>query len=345
MDICCTGPPSVLDDAVVAAGSRIHYIPKSANCYRTAGRIAAILSNRKYDVIHSHFGHTAGGEAVAGARAHVPTVVSIHTSVPVSLYHWRTHPVLGHLRSAWLEWHRRLMDDRVTIYVGHSEANLRPFAPQWPPLDKRRYRVILNGVQFPISMPTRESARRSLQLAPDSLVLLHVGSFKEEKNHRGLFRILRLALDQGRDATLLVVGDGVRRELVKRAARECKVEHCIRFEGQQEDVWPYYAAADVFIFPSVVEGFGNVLIESQAAGLPIVASDIPPHRESVAPCQHRFLFPPEECDLAVRHVFTQLDASRRGTNGWVADSRRWARQFFSIERFASDLLKLYRDVR
>ncbi len=339
-DICCMGPRRELDEEFEQLGCRIYRIPKSANCFSTAKQFRRVLASRPYDLVHSNFGDTSGGIALATARTQIPLMVSIHNCGTVSLFRWKNRPLLGSIRKGWLNWHRRLMDKHVDMFVGHSETNITAYEPRWRS-NEYRYRVILNGITFPKRQMSKSEARRYLALEPSVPLLLHVGSFSEKKNHDGLLRVFRRVLNEYPRAKLVLVGDGALRHRLERKIRDLGMCENVLLQGIQRDVWPYYSAADVFVFPSHVEGFGNVLVESEVCGLPIVASDIPAHRESIAPAQHEFLFELPDYDHAAQLVKRQLDASKVGANHWVAESKRFATENFSIERYTSELAGFY----
>jgi glycosyltransferase involved in cell wall biosynthesis len=342
LDICCM-QPGVLDSEFVDFGCAIHRIPKTANFYTTSRYCRRILKQKKYDVVHSHLGYISGGIALAADSMDIPAVISFHSATALSLYHWRKIPGLRQLRELWLGWHRSLMERHGKAFVGHSHINLAAYAPTIKQQSKR-YMVIQNGVQFPGPLPNRKEIRRQLGLDDNVLVLLHVGSSRAEKNHLGLLEIFRHVTKQNPVSLLLLVGDVPLGHSVICKARELGLYDKIRLIGLQNDVWPFYVASDVFVFPSWIEGFGNVLVESQCVGLPVVASDIPANHESVAPMQHQFLFPLPRYDIAAEMVIEQAKARAAGKNPWVAGSKQHVYDNFSIERFAADLKQLYYDL-
>ncbi len=207
IDFCCTGPVGMLDSHFEALGCRIHRLTKTPNCYATARHLQRLLRHEHYDVVHSHLGHSSGGFTLGSDRLGVPSVVSFHSAMPLSLYRWRKRPVLGQLRSAWLSWHRRLIRRHAQMLVGHSQINLDGFAPDWR-RHHDRCRIIMNGVDFPAEHLPTEEARQRLGVDADANVLLHVGSMKPEKNHAGLLAIFQRVLKQKPRAQLVLVGDG-----------------------------------------------------------------------------------------------------------------------------------------
>lgn len=174
-----------------------------------------------------------------------------------------------------------------------------------------------------------------MKIPGGTFVLLHVGSFRPEKNHVGLLEIVRHVVKAIDPAVLICVGDGRERARIERAARERGLAAIVRFEGTQLDVKRYMAAADVLVFPSRFEGFGNVLVESQDAELPIVASDIAAHREVVAPPQHRFLFSLPDYRKAAYLISAQWRALQANDNCWVSTSAAWVRDRFAFAHVAA----------
>lgn len=155
-----------------------------------------------------------------------------------------------------------------------------------------RLHVVARGVDTALFNPARrsEALRQSWGAGPHTPVMLAVGRLAPEKN-LGLaieaFDALRAAHP---DARLVLVGDGP-----QRAALQARCPHAV-FAGLRrgEDLAAHYASADLFVFPSLTETFGNVTIEALASGLPVLAFDTAAARDWV----------------------------RHGHNGWVVPTDR-----------------------
>ncbi|EGF29410.1 glycosyltransferase [Rhodopirellula baltica] len=104
--------------------------------------------------------------------------------------------------------------------------------------------------------------------------ILAVGSFKKVKNFSMLIEAFALLCDRV-NAQLTILGDGTLRKELEQTARECGVHKRVHMPGFQTDLAPYYQTADLFVLSSDNEGFGNVLVEALACGVPIVATDCP----------------------------------------------------------------------
>ena len=316
----------------------IYGLRKSANCFATAKGISALLQSHPVDIVHSHFGHTSGGIALGCHRAGVPCVVTYHSSEPLALIGWKEIPVLRHLRSQWLRWHDHLIKKHATILIAPSTACLKFVEPNWD-AHPERYRLIPNGIALPAKKWRREEARTMLGLPDSAKVLLHVGNFTPSKNHSGLLKIASAVAGYFNHTILLLVGGGPRAPKINPLAPGLRVE----LAGNQCDVWPYYAAADVLVFPSTSEGFGNVLLEAQAAGLPVVASDIPAHREASAPESHPYaLFRLPDYEEGASKVIRALNNSESKRIEVGRTGRAYVEKGFTVESLAHRLANVYR---
>ena len=130
--------------------------------------------------------------------------------------------------------------------------------------------------RFHFSPEARRRTRDLLGLRDSDLLIGHVGRFSVEKNQQFLLKILHELRLLGCHAQLLLVGDGELRAQVERLATSMHLSDAVFFAGDRPDVEAYYAAMDVFVFPSLQEGFGLAAVEAQACGLTCVLSDAVP---------------------------------------------------------------------
>ena len=117
----------------------------------------------------------------------------------------------------------------------------------------------------------------------DKIVLLHVGRFSEEKNHFFMVDIIERLLKKANHYILLFVGDGKTKSKVEEYTREKKLNECIMFLGERDDISELMNAADILLFPSKNEGLGMATIEGQATGLKVLASNKIPSETNITP--------------------------------------------------------------
>ncbi len=133
----------------------------------------------------------------------------------------------------------------------------------------RNLRVIARGVDTVQFTPERRSAelRTSWGVSPNQTVAIYVGRLAAEKNISIVLRAYDAMKAANANVKLVLVGDGPERAALEASRRD------VIFAGLRTgtDLAAHYASADVFLFPSVTETFGNVTVEAMASGLAVVA--------------------------------------------------------------------------
>ena len=98
-------------------------------------------------------------------------------------------------------------------------------------------------------------------------VIGHVGRFYSQKNHKFLLEIFQAILKRRPESILILIGDGELKEEVEKEAVRKGIRNHIKFLGVRSDIDRIMQCLDAFVFPSLFEGLGIVLIEAQAAGV------------------------------------------------------------------------------
>jgi glycosyltransferase involved in cell wall biosynthesis len=186
---------------------------------------------------------------------------------------------------------------------------------------------------------TRDAARAALGL-PDRPTVLVVGRIVREKGVDLLTRAWA-ALARRTSAMLALVGDGPEATRVVEWRRAAGCEESVRLFGWQSDPEPFYQAADIFVFPSRNESFGNALAEAMAHGLAVVTTPVGLARHWIRDGENGILISqdtPEELVEALSRLVH--DASLRQRLGQQA--RRDALAHFAPESVIGTYLELYR---
>jgi len=158
--------------------------------------------------------------------------------------------------------------------------------------------VVARGVDTKLFNPQRrsEALRRQWGAGPDSLVMLVVGRLAAEKNLDVALQAHAAMQAHHPDVKLVFVGDGPLRESLQHRCPQAV------FAGMRrhEELAGYYASADLFVFPSLTETFGNVTIEALASGLPVLAFDTAAASDWVQSHTNGWLVPAGNTDAIVR---------------------------------------------
>lgn len=194
-----------------------------------------------------------------------------------------------------------------------------------PSVLRRKSVVIPNGVDIDYFRPPerdeRNRARAQLGLGEEEKVVVFVGSLDRRKRPGLLIPPVHDLRRRGHKVVLVIAGDGPLKERLLAAADLGGV----RMLGFQNDVRGLYWAADLFVLPSTHEGMPMAAIEALACGVPVLLSDIPPHRELLEGCNNAgALFRPED-------VAGMTDALSR----WLYRPRTSAPREAAIRKFSA----------
>jgi len=219
--------------------------------------------------------------------------------------HVRTHADWYFLSYALVRLARRrlllsaTLDDSLPMLIGRYRPPLRPLARAGfhlfhslvsisPRLhretlgtgvDPERCHLVPCGITVPPPEPgRREGMRARIGVAPGELVILFVGGICDRKDPLSLVEAMPALLRQSPGARLVLVGPEIEPDYavaLRARARELGVAGCVHLVGEQPNPHPWFEAADIFAFASRLEGFGTVVPEAMAHGLPVVVRLLP----------------------------------------------------------------------
>ena len=302
------------DDEIRARGSRIIHGPHPHRPWRYFSELERVVHDHgPYDVVHSHLHHFNGLVLRVAKRCGVPIRIA-HSHVA------DMDSNAGPLRRLYLRAADRWLQTNATLGLACSAQAAADLFGKIG-LSDPRWHVLSYGIDIaPFGLPPqRERVRAELGLAPDDLVLGHVGRFDPQKNHAFLLEVLAAALRINARVRPLLVGDGpLRPEIERRAAR---LGLRAIFTGSRPDVPRLMLGAmDVLVFPSLFEGLGLVLVEAQAAGLPVVTTDVLPPEATVVAEAVRRVSLTESAEVWARAALTMPQPNQRHCLDAVAAS-------------------------
>ncbi|SMC23679.1 Glycosyltransferase involved in cell wall bisynthesis [Desulfacinum hydrothermale DSM 13146] len=230
-------------------------------------QILATCHEQGFTQIHSATPGPMGLAALAAARIlSLPIAATYHTAFPQYVKHLTGDETLEAATWRYMIWYYRQMD---RIYVP-SVATARELICHGLPREK--IRTYPRGVDTERFHPRNASERFRLEHGLDGkTAVLYVGRVSKEKELDLLCRAYRRLLDTHPDMALVVVGDGPYREQMEGSLRGTPAVFTGYLSG--ENLTEAYASCDFFVFPSTTDTFGNVVLEAQASGLPVVVSD------------------------------------------------------------------------
>ncbi len=300
---------------------------------RAFGRLLSMVRRDRVQIIRGHLFWANLAARVVGWLASVPIVVTTH-----------------HDTDVWMRWYHRLaeratapLSDAVTTC---SEA-VRRHAIETLGIRPGLVHTLPNAIEIPEAEGdprARERVRRELGAGPEDLLVGTLGRLMEPK--KGLVVFLAAARSLLRHvprARFVVVGDGPQRAALEERATREGVSHCTVFAGMRRDVAEVMRALDLFVQPSLWEGFGLTALEAMAVGTPVVATRVGGVPEAVVDGETGLLVPPGDAEAlaaACARLLADRDlAARLGRSGMER-----VRAQFDIERLVGQIEALYREL-
>lgn len=228
----------------------------------------------EYRIIHSHLEE----------RSYFPLRIAKEENIPVRI---------AHAHNEYTGF------DAKTLFRNYFRFRLRPYpthrfacsetAGRWlygsTAVNKGSIQIIPNAIEgglYTYSLETRNRIRSRLKISDDTLLIGNVGRLAPQKNQMFLLDVLKIVLNKGVDAKLLIVGAGDLYASLVQKATDLGVFHNVIFTGSVSNVPDYLQAMDLFAFPSLYEGLGMALIEAQASGLPSIAANTVPTSANIS---------------------------------------------------------------
>jgi glycosyltransferase EpsF len=344
MDVCCkgadTGPLAAIAQDL---GVEVFHCPLYPTHMGFAQNLKRLLREKNYDILHNHLETYSGFPVWIAQQIGVPVVTSFHNTHFAPQTSFTRLPLVKELRSMYgvVSINYALRHSHVVTGCSHGVIKNLDFSGieiKHPP------RVLYYGVNLPplSTFAERTVLRETFGWSEQTPIVLHVGRLIEQKNHLGILSIFQLVLEQIPTAKLLLVGEGPLRELIKNSIAARGLEKSVLLLGQRDDVPSLMSKCDVFLFPSLYEGFGLVAIEAHAAHLPIVGSRIPGLTEAVRDGETALLHDVQDIKGMAMSVVKLLNdqqyAHQLGEAG-----RLWVENHFSPQVSAAKLLSIYHE--
>lgn len=263
--------------------------------------LARLWTTHRPDIVHVVTEGPLGWSALAAAnKLKLPAATDFHTNF---------HSYSGHYGMGWLK-------KPITAYLrkfhNKAQSTLVPTEAlrlELEGLGFDRLQVVARGVDTALFNPARRSAalRSSWQVHGEAPVALYVGRMAPEKNLPLVFRAYTEMCKTQPGLRLVLVGDGPERARLERENPQ------VVFAGMRigEDLAAHYASADLFLFPSVTETYGNVTVEAMASGLAVIAYDYAAAQQHIRHARNGVLVPFGAADEFVHLAVALAEAPDR----------------------------------
>ena len=290
----------------------------------------------EYGAIHVHLaGSPAIAAAAMGRLLDKRVIVKLGGGAGIGELATSSRTAFGRLKLRLLS----ALRPKLTAVAGELAEEARRFLG---PVDVE---VLPNGVDVQAYRPLDEAARKALRLKlgwpARGLVFLYTGRFSVEKRLPQFVEVWAEAARRAtREARLVLVGAGPERRAIETAVAYAKAQDKVLLLPPTDAIAELYAAADVFVLPSISEGLSNALLEAMASGLTPLASRVGGTPEAVQDGVSGLLFAPTD-EPALRAQLAKLFETPGLTIALGQAARQAAVERFSMDRLAERCLRLY----
>jgi len=240
-------------------GATLHFTPhlREIGPFKLSKRLDEFFKVNKYDIIHCHIGESSV----------IYLKMAKKNKIRVRIVH--AHSVSNSnffLIKLYKKYLRLKINDLSTHRFSCSEAaGERLFGNKKYSIKKN----VLSTDRFSaVDKQVVQNLKKEFSFNEKNLIIGHVGRFEEVKNHSFLIDLFKEIHKKHPLSKLLLVGVGPLQQEMKNKVILNNLENSVTFAGVQNEMPEIYSLLDVFVFTSLFESFGNVLIEAQSIGIP-----------------------------------------------------------------------------
>lgn len=331
ISICCTHENGDLwqHKRFHSHGIQTAALLQTSNRFQRMYKLLSYLRKNRFDIVHIHnYEDNLIYARVSAILAGVPIIMT---------YDHNIHNIWYSRKQQWIWSILNCFTYRnVTISETVREQRLKCCGGYY-----EKVMVVMNGVDTERFTPhlRKDSARakRALGIKSTKKVVGGIGRLIDWKRFNLLVEAASI-IDKRYEVEFLIIGDGPLLSQLIRQAKELKVDDRVKFLGWQSNIHDIYCALDFLVVTADwPEGFGLVVAEAMASGIPIVAVDNPTHREVISNCGILVAPEPEEIGKSVACLLD--DAHLAAT--LAERGRKRTEEYFDINRTARELEALY----
>lgn len=271
--LCFQKGERTFENEIERCGGRIYYTSSPKNVIKFNSDLNAFYEEHyaEYDILHIHLPFLNYAFFNAKKKLGVKKIVS-HSHAT----RYGETRLSGYRNKIFFMLGKSIPDFFMSC---STEAGIAIFGDRFA----EKGRVVNNAIEldrYRFNEDERKKYRKNLNIE-DRFVIGHIGHFTPQKNHDLLIDIFHEYQKVNDKAVLVLVGNGYLEQRVRTKVRELGLSRKVLFLGNRDDINLLLNAFDSFVFPSVFEGLGIVLIEAQANGLRCILSDQIPSAANV----------------------------------------------------------------
>ena len=290
------------------------------------GKIARIIKEKNIEIIHAHTRVAQVLAHLVSKRLGIPYVTTCHGFFKPRLFRV-VFPCWGDFCVA--------ISEAVRVHLVNELG-----------AKKEKVAVVHNGVEIERFSPDKFSRAQKTEfkkeygLRTDAPIIGTVARLSSVKGQCYLIQAMKEILKVKPETQLLLVGDGPEKERLVNQVKELGIENRVFFSPSTLDTSMALSVMDVFVFPSLMEGLGLAIIEAQAMGLPVVASNVGGIYTLIKDGLNGFLVRPRESQ-ALAEAIVKLLRDKNLAEEFSRQAKLQARSKFNLEKMVEGIEKVY----
>ncbi|PKH01060.1 glycosyl transferase [Psychromonas sp. MB-3u-54] len=319
-------------------GIPLHIIHKKAKFdFSVVFKLASLIRKNKFNVIHSYlFDAEIAARLAAKLSCTDIKVIGSERNANYTLkpIQRRAYKLTKHL---------------VNAIIANSQSGADFNASQTgQPASK--YHVVYNGVDTSRFRPQdKKTIRAELGIDQNCKLIGMFASFKQQKNHPFLIEALQKVKAQGHEFKLLLVGDTLHGGLhgsddytvkVKKQIEASNFSDDVIYLGNRDDIEHIYPACDFTVLPSLFEGTPNVVLESMACGVPVIATDVSDNKKIITNILNGYIISLNNTEQLSSRIIT-LYENKENLTLMAINAREQVEKYFSSQNLAANMQLIY----
>ena len=334
VSICCLYKRGDLAKEMENAGIPVHFIGMRSRIdfdlkyFNGIRKLVDFLKREKIDIVHTHMYKANIPGRIAALLARVPVIIANEHNID----NWKS-PSQFYID--------RILANFTSKIIVVSDAVRKFYIEKGIPADK--ITTIYNGIEINkfkkgIDIKTK---KKELGIPLSHFVVGTVGRIELQKGHKYLIDAAFIVKKKIPKVKFLIVGGGSLKAKLKRYAKEKGLEKEVIFTGKRKDIPEILSVMDVFLLPSLREGFSIALLEAMASGKGVVVTNVGSNSEIVSDGENGFIIPTNNSDiLAVRIIEILKNQELRNK---IGENSQKKVEDFSIDRMLKETVELYKE--